>query len=299
MTNPAPAAAPAAAPAPLSGAERDWVHARVAALGGDAGEVDAAWLPAGGGGAFPTGPSASLSAAADAGSSPVLVVDAIRVGAGESGVVPSPNGRPVKVVAGTVEVAAGGRLVMEAPGELHAARASFGADSVVVLVGADGAPGEPGPPGAQGTRERVEPAQQGGPGTEGKAGKPGGGTLYFERLAGTLTVVAGGGSGGDGGPGGPGGKGRFGGAEGGDGGAGGAGGAVGDGGTVLVAYGAIAPGGAVHFSVRVPKPGAGGLGGASGPSSSGMGSWKSGARGANGAAGAAGEPPAFIVRPRD
>jgi hypothetical protein len=147
----------------------------------------------------------ALPAAAGPGASALFSADAVRVGDGETLVVQAPNGRPVRLETRLLEVGARGRVVLEAGAELRAGRGSFGTGSTVELVGADGAPGEGGPGGLQGTREQREAAQNAGPGTRGGAGKPGGGSLWFDQLSGTLTVVAGGGSGGGGGPGGAGG----------------------------------------------------------------------------------------------
>jgi|GEM_PF-1664730 len=319
MTNPDPAAAPAAAPAPLSDAERDWVHARVAALGGDAGQVHAAPLSAGPDGRIvlstdaaasavaPRAAEARLStrafegAAAKGADAAVLGVHAIRVGEGESLVVQCPRGSPVRVVAGALEVAAGGHVALETHAELHVARASFAEDAPIVLVGADGGPGGNGGDGSDGTWGSPD----GGNGGDGKPGDPGqpgpGGSFFFDHLSGTLTVVAGGGSGGSGGNGGRGGNGREGGrtSEGGNAGSGGAGGAAGsagDGGTIVISFRTIDPDATIQPVVRVPRPGTAGRGGGAGHPGGGLYPGKPGRPGADGAPGAEGQPPAFKIR---
>jgi hypothetical protein len=321
LQNPAPAPAPsAAAPAPISDAERAWVHARAAELGLGAGQVHAAPLSPGPDGriVLSADPAASAVAPApallraSAGAGPgaaVLAVEAVRVGEGQSLVVQAPGERPVKLLAAALEVADGGRVVMEANVELHVARASFGEGSRLMLVGADGEPGGAGAAGPviDGADDGVDwGVVNGGPGQDGAAGGTGGGTQFYERLSGRLTVVAGGGNGGAGGAGGTGGcllrvpvrvynevllniTGN--------GGRGGAGGRTGDGGTVVIAYRTLDPGGDIQFLTHEPRPGAGGPGGAPSPESDKPLTLAGGGRGMDGDAGLHGSaPPVFIIR---
>jgi hypothetical protein len=318
VTNPDSAASPAD-PAPLPDAERDWVHARVAALGGDAAQVHAAPLSAGPDGRIVLSTDAAASAVAPrsagerlatlaaagvaegAGAASVLGVHAIRVASGESLVVQCPRGGPVRVVAGTLEVAAGGHVALETHTELHVARARFADEAPIVLVGADGGPGANGGDGAEGKWGSPD----GGNGGDGKPGDPGqpgpGGSFFFDHLSGTLTVVAGGGSGGSGGNGGRGGNGKDGGrtSEGGNAGSGGAGGAAGsagDGGTIVISFRTIDPDATIQPVVRVPRPGTAGRGGGAGEPGFGLYPGKPGRPGVDGAAGAEGQPPAFKIR---
>jgi hypothetical protein len=234
----------------------------------------------------------------------VMAVHAIRVGAGESLVVESHDGRPVSVVAGVLDVADGGRVVLETHVELHAARATFAEQAPIVVVGADGGNGGNGGDGAPGRRGYAENGGNAGNGEPGVSGEPGpGGNFFFDHLTGTLTVVAGGGSGGNGGNGGRGGDGSPGGrtsrgGNGGNGGKGGAAGSAGDGGTIVISFRTIDPDASIQPVVRVPRPGVAGRGGGGG--SGGGGSYPSsdGAPGANGAPGAEGAPPVFKIRVR-
>jgi hypothetical protein len=291
--------------APLTDAEHAWLHDRVTALGGDAARVHAAPLAAGPDGRIVLSTDAAASAVApvpvrpgdgaDEGAA-VLGVHAIRVGRGESLVVRCPHGRPVRVVAGTLQVEAGGQVVLETHAELHASRAAFAAGAPIVVVGADGrnggngADGDPGRGGGSGGGNAH-------PGKPGEPGKPGpGGDFVFNYLAGTLTIVAGGGSGGDGGNGGNGGNAttdRRTGFPGGEGGNGGAGGSTGDGGTIVVSFETMDPGASIHPVMRVPRPGIGGRGGRAGHSA---GVWPPGKDGADGGPGEQGWPPVFAIR---
>jgi hypothetical protein len=202
----------------------------------------------------------------------VFAADAIRIGEGQALVVRAPDGKPVKVRTGLLDVADGGRVAMEARVELLVDCAVCGGESPLWFVGADGGPG---PRGRDGDRGRTEIGQgpdgkEGGTGNPGQPGQPGpGGRVYVREIRGTLTVIAGGGSGGSGGDGGRGGDGELGEGyrvgNGGNGGPGGTGGDGGDGGTVLITYGTLAPGATIH---PVTKPGFGGHGGAGGPGGS-------------------------------
>jgi hypothetical protein len=218
-------------------------------------------------------------------------------------VVQAPDGRPVSVVAGALEVADGGRVVLETHVELQAARARFGAEAPIVAVGKDGGPGGNGRDGESATRgEGPGDGGRGHDGTPGGDGESGpGGVWSFGHLTGTLTVVAGGGSGGNGGNGGRGGNGRSGGrgkgGNGGDGGAGGRGGKAGDGGTIIVTFDTIAPDASIHQVIITPRGGNGGQGGAGGKLGTGDHFRRDGNRGGNGDPGLPGAPPVIIVRP--
>lgn len=315
---------PITASTPLSDADRAWVRARVAELGGDAAQVHAGALAADADGriVLSADPAASrvapmagavrLKAAVrtvDAAGGPsaapteasVLAVERIRVGEGESLVVQCPEGRPVAVVSGALEVAPGGRVVLETHTELHAARASFAGDAPIVLVGADGTSGGNGGNGAPGDSNHYDGGNAGG-GGPGIPGDPGpGGTFFFDHLTGNLTIVAGGGSGGNGGNGGRGGDGRMGGrtsegGNGGNGGNGGAAGSAGDGGTIVISFRTIDPDASIQPVVRVPRPGVAGRGGGRGVGGGGMFPGRDGTDGSNGAPGTEGAPPVFKIR---
>jgi hypothetical protein len=319
MSSPEAAAAPAAGtPAPTSDADRAWVHARAAELG-HAGPVHDGPPAAGPDGRIVLSPDAAAPAEAampeltrlsapardsadSSGAASVLAVHAIRVGDGQSLVVRSPDGRPVKVLAAALEVADGGQVVLETRAELHAARATFADQAPIVLVGADGRSGRNGGDGGAGERGWAAAGGNGGPGEPGESGQPGpGGTFFFDHLAGTLTIVAGGGSGGNGGNGGRGGDGSPGGrtsegGNGGNGGNGGAAGSAGDGGTVVISFRTIDPDASIQPVVRVPRPGTAGRGGGAGSAGGGMYPGSDGAPGRDGAPGAEGAPPTFKIR---
>jgi len=242
------------------------------------------------------GPDERLVLSTDA--SAVFTVEAMRVGAGETLTLHSPNGAPARVVTGLLEVGDGGRVVADAALELRADRALFGVGAAIVLVGKDG---DPGTPGGEGGSRASGDGESGGPGNPGKEGAPGpGGTFHFGELSGTLTVEAGGGRGGQGGRGGRGGLGA---AENphnppgrsGNGGAGGPGGPGGKGGFVVIAYDTLVPGSAINLVVHAPTAGAAGKGGDGGGGGRGR---REGAPGPDGASGAEGEPPSFSIRAR-
>jgi len=303
MTNPDPD--------PLSAADRDWVQARVAALGGDAARVHDALLSAGPDGriVLSTGAGSAVPALDDAGGAAVFALHSVRVGAGQSLLVQSPDGRPVKVVAGVLEVGDGGRVVVEAHAELGIARAAFGtaSPSEIEFVGKDGPPGNPGGGGTAGSKTSPD----GGNGGGGDRGGPGDtgpdGRLAVEQVSGQVRVVARGGNGGPGGPGGPGGagwgspsswdyEGVVG--SGGNGGPGGPGGRGGDGGTIVFAIGSMAPGSSIQPVTSNGRGGAGGKGGARGQAGD-RDFGRPGAPGPDGTLGDDGDPPRFLIRPRD
>jgi hypothetical protein len=228
-------------------------------------------------------------------------VPSLRVGAGEELVMGQPGGRPLKVATALLDVADGGRVVMETHVELLARSVVLGVDSPIVLVGADGGPGGDGGDGPGGG---YRPGTPGGGGKPGDYGKPGpGGTFYFGEITGTLNVVAGGGSGGKGGNGGKGGdsgftEDGFHGWDGAPGGDAGDGGNTGDGGTVLIAYGTLGAGAAIQLTAHTAAPGSPGLPGqpgAPGPRSGG-GQCNPGNPGKVGKPGTLGEATVFLVR---
>lgn len=251
----------------------------------------------------------SAMQAADEDGVAVFAADAIVIGAGEAMVVRAPDDRPVKVRAARMEVADGGRVVMETNAEIHAELGVFARESPLWFVGADGRPGTRGLDRQRGgvfVPDGEQHGQPGGDGEPGGAGQPGpGGRVYVGELQGTLTVIAGGGNGGAGGGGGRGGDGglsqSFIPGDGGDGGRGGLGGHGGDGGTVLIAFGRLGAGATIN---PVTKPAVGGDGAAGGAGGTGA----QGPLGRTGQPGRAGEPgkhgdngavPVFLIRSGD
>lgn len=234
--------------------------------------------------------------------SPVFAADLLRVGAGESLVVSSGDGRPVRVLAGALDVAHGGRVVLESDVELHAGRAAFGDDAPIVLVGRDGRNGRDGRDGAPGSSGGSDDGGDGERGEDGEAGEDGRSLTYFvPRLSGTLTIVAGGGSGGNGGRGGRGGNGRMAGrtspgGNGGNGRDGGTGGKAGDGGTIIISFETMDPDASIQPVVRTPRPGRGGAGGGKGNGAAGVEYGHDGTDGRDGGDGEEGTPPMFKIR---
>ena len=244
----------------------------------------------------------ALAASSGADGVAVFTAGAIHLADGETLVVRAANGGPVRVVTEVLEVGAGARVVLETYTELHAARATFGADSRVELVGTDSAGGAPGGNGPNGSRSGDVNGGRGGNGGDGVVGGDGpGGIVASGELDGILTIVAGGGNGGAGGPGGRGGNGEIGYGEharvgrGGDGGNGGDGQPGGEGGTVVISIGTLKPGSTIQPVAKVAVGGAPGTGGdGGGPGYTGT-VW--GSRGADGKRGADGRPPQFLIRP--
>jgi len=290
MTDSAPSIAP---PAPLTDAERAWLQARVAALPAGA-EVHPAPLSAGVDGRIVLSTDAAASALAPLageGGVATFVAEQAHLGAGEALVVASPGREPVRVVLGRLRAEDGGRVVVETPVELSAATAALAPGSVVELIGRPGRGGNPGAAGSHGTPRRPpgSPGGSGGPGGRGEDGP--GGILWFGDIRDTLTVIAGGGSGGDGGHGGPGGDdGMESGSRGAAGGSGGNGGDGGQGGTVVISFGRLAAGAAIHPRAQL---GAGGRGGEPGPGGRGS---ERGFPGSPGRPGSSGELAAFSIR---
>src|SRR5688500_13214764 len=182
------------------GDERARVHVRAAA-------IDSTLTPGPDGRIVLSTDAAASAVAADGPDGTALfTVGAVRLGDRQALVVQAPDRRPVKLVVDTLEVAGGGRVVMEAKVELHAQRGVFGQGSSLELLGPDGAAGPAGEGGSPGRNHEGWQGRSGGPGTGGDPGGDGGpgpgGTLFFQELAGVLTVVAGGGRGGPGGAGG-------------------------------------------------------------------------------------------------
>src|ERR1700741_1386348 len=94
----------------------------------------------------------ALPPAAGADGSTLFSAGKIRVGEGETLVVRAPNARAARLETRLLEVAEGGRVVVETFLEIHVGRAVFAAGSAVVLVGADGGPGGFGGGGGTGNR---------------------------------------------------------------------------------------------------------------------------------------------------
>ena len=241
--------AAAAPPAPLTDAERAWLHARAAELGVDAGAAYAGPLCAGADGRIVLSTDAGASAVAPLAceGGAAFLAEAVHLGAGETLVITAPAREPVRVVLGRLSAEGGGTVAVDAPVEFFAATAEMDSASAWTMVGRDGEPGSPGAPGSRGTwgRPRGETGGSGGPGGHGENGP--GGTYWFAEIRGTHTFLARGGNGGAGGHGGRGGDGdsdRPG--PGGNGGGGGRGGDGGDGGTVVIGFGAMAVGAAIH-----------------------------------------------------
>jgi hypothetical protein len=294
---------PDAVPAGAAANDNDlaWAEARAAELAAGAPVVRADEPRADADGRIVLSPDSSANAAA--GAATVLAVPRLCVAAGQELVMRGAGGRPLKVATALLEVADGGRVVMETHVELHAARAVFAGDSPVMLVGADGAAGGGGGGGQSGNRS-VPGGTNGGEGGSGTEGQPGpGGMVYVGELQGTLTVVAGGGNGGAGGPGGRGGDGVVGygssAGKGGNGGKGGPGGPGGEGGTVVIAFASLGPNATINL---IPKSASGGTGGTGGDGGNGSGrGWDGnpgdpGARGERGERGTDGAQPVFLIR---
>jgi len=301
MSHPRPSTPPAA---PITDAERAWLHARAAELGVDAGAACAGPLSAGADGRIVLSADAAVSALkplAGGDGVPTFLGEQAHLGAGETLVITSPRREPVHVVLGRLTVADGGRVVVETPVELWAATAALEANSVVEAMGRIGRDGRAGNQGRDGQHEgRYWEGATGGPGEPGGRGEDGaGGMLWFGEVRGTLTVVAGGGSGGAGGKGGTGGPGFTQGASGGvggNGGVGGPGGDAGNGGSVVIVVGTMAPGTAIYPLARPGVPGPGGGPGDPGP---GGGSRPlRGHRGTAGPPGNLGHAPDFAIRYR-
>jgi hypothetical protein len=313
----AAAAARKAPPPPLSAGERAWMEARLAALGvAPPPRLEALSAPAPV--ATPEGRIVLSTAAEESalaplapadGGAPVFVAEVLEVAAGDTLVVRSPGGGPVRLVAGRLTLGEGARVAVDPPGEIHAARAELGDGSVIKLVGRDGAPGQAGlsgPPGYWGfMANKVHPdgfdGENGGAGGD---GDPGGGTVYLESVTGPVTVIAGAGNGGPGGPGGPGGEGWEGivnvaAGNGGTGGDGGPGGHGGRGGVVVIDV-RLEPGGVLELVTRASTGGPGGgfgRGGKGGTKGNLHG--RDGKDGVKGDDGGPGDLPVFSVRHRD
>jgi hypothetical protein len=305
----------AAAPGPLTDGERAWMEARLAALGVAApprGLEDASAGPpvAGAAGRIVLSTRAEASALAPLvpadGGAPVFAAEILEVAAGNTLVVRAPAGQAVRLVAGRLTLGEGARVTVQSPGEIHAARAELGDDTVIDLVGEDGGLGQAGLSGPHGvwgfmSNQNRPDGGNGEHGTPGGDGEPGGGALFLGSVTGTATVIAGAGNGAPGGPGGPGGHGWEGignmaAGNGGKGGNGGPGGNGGRGGVVVVDV-ALEPGAALNL---IPRASTGGPGGSLGRG--GKGGTKSvlhgrdGKDGIGGDDGGPGDLPLFSVR---
>jgi hypothetical protein len=281
-----------AAAAPLTDAERAWLHARAAELGVDAGAAYAGPLRAGADGRIVLSTDARASAVAPLAceGGVAFLAEAVHLGAGETLVITGPAREPVRVVLGRLS-AEGGRVVVETPVELFAATAVMDSSSAWTMIGRDGEAGNPGEPGLD-SSPGLPDAGPGDDGGAGGAGGDGGGTYWFAEIRGTHTFLSRGGNGGAGGHGGRGGNRTLG--PSGNGGNGGRGGDGGDGGSVVIGFGAMAVGAAIHPRSALAS---GGRGGDPGPG--GNGPWSAPGRpGSPGQPGSPGELASFSIRYR-
>jgi len=300
-----------AAPPPLGATERAWLEARLTALGIDP-ALRRLGAPAAGADGWivlsATGESALPPLAPRGGGAPVYAAEVLHVPAGGTLAVRAAGGEPPRVVAGRLVLEPRARFRMDAPGEIHAARAELGDGSAFTLVGREGDAGWAGLSGAEGEMSlgRLQPdGGKGEPGGPGDDGQPGGGLIALEHVEGTVVVQAGGGAGGAGGPGGRGGDGWPGvkdarGGNGGRGGDGGPGGNGGPGGTAVVDVGLV-PSAAIQLIPILSARGAGGGAGSGGTGGHEADKYHQGSDGKPGEPGKDGGPgdlPVFVVRYR-
>jgi len=287
-------------PAPPADAPAAWLHARASEVGLLAGQVHAAPLSAGADGRIVLSSDAAASALPPVpgnGGVATFAAEEVHVAAGQTLVLTSPGRETLRVLFGALTVDRGGRVVVETPIELAAARTRV--ETVVELIGKDGATGTVGDTGSTGTAGNMT-GGTGGRGGDGGRGDDGpGGRLWLGELTGTLIVLAGGGNGGDAGAGGQGGQGynfvgRGNGGRGGVGGPGGRGGDAGNGGSVVIAFVTLAPGSSIQPLARPNAPGKLGGPGPAGPG--GKPTYTPGSPGTPGQPGSPGEAPAFTIR---